>query len=72
MWPDVVVRHVPLLQLPIMALKLEGHIFDFIKLLPMRSVRPLHIGLQFRSSRGDDEEPDPASPTSFLKVLFKL
>ena len=55
-----------------MALKLEGNIFDFIKLLPMRSVRPLHIGLPFRSSRGDDEEPDPASPTSFLKVLFKL
>jgi hypothetical protein len=26
-----------------MALKLEGNIFDFIKLLPMRSVRPLHI-----------------------------
>jgi hypothetical protein len=41
MGADIVVGLVPLFQLLVMLPELQPDIFDFIKLLPMRPVRPL-------------------------------
>jgi len=72
MGPDMVIDLVPLFELLIMLLHIQADVFDFIKLYPMGFVSALHIALQLRGSRGDDEEPDPPLPAGLFKVLFEL
>jgi len=72
MRPDVIIDSVPFLQLSIVTLEQDRDLFHFIKLFPMRSVRPLDITLQLRRSRGDNEQTDRTIPASLLKVFLEL
>jgi hypothetical protein len=72
MGSDIIIGLVLLFQLLVVFLKILADIFDLIKLLSVRPVGPLHIALQFRRPRGDDEESDPTYSTGFLKMLLKL
>jgi len=72
MRPDVIIDSVPFLQLSIVTLEQDRDLFHFIKLFPMRSVRPLDITLQLRRSWGDDEQADSSIPAGLLEVFLEL
>ena len=51
---------------------LQATIMNFIELLPMGPMSPLHMPMEFRGSRRQDKEGDVLLPASLLKHGLKL
>ncbi len=72
MGPNVIIGIGPLLQLMVVPLQVQVDVVDFIKLLPMRPVRPFHSSIQFGRTTGKLEKADVLAPAGLLKLVLEL
>ena len=69
---DIVISLIPVLQLPVVFSQGRADIFDFIKLLSVGPVGPLHEALQLRCPGRDYEQPDLLGPLAFERGQLRL